>query len=352
MWLLAQALARLGASVCLVVFDSGGELPSSVNGVQLVRRRPYRAGTGSRRKAREAAEIHASIAAANAEAVVARGARPLVAQVALSCKVQRRRFVYSSASIADFELERMDPRRRNVALFDLAIRLADTIVVQTEEQLVMCQRRFRRTPIVIRSVAERTATRARQPEAFLWAGRVCWYKRPLAYVELARAVPEARFWMVPVPEHSDDSRLLLEQVTRAASELPNLELLEPCPRERLTQLMERSVAVVNTADFEGLSNTLLEGWARGIPALALSHDPDGLIQRLQLGIFAHGSPERLVAAAHHLWAARADQDAISNRCRRYVTEHHNPEIVYERWLDVLGVTPPSQVFEPDMVEAL
>ncbi len=348
---LAQGLSALGLRVCMAAFDDGGELPDSLNGVDLVRRTPYQAGRGLRGAPREAAEIYAALAAANADAVLTRGALPVIALVAWSAKLQRRRFFYSSANVSDFKHARVEPNPRNRGLVRHGIRLAEEIIVQTDEQRRLCQEVFRRTPRVIRSIAQPAELRERKPEAFLWVGRLVWYKRPLEFVQLARAVPEARFRMVGVPEPSEQSHKLLAEIQAAAAEVPNLELLAPLPRSELATLIARSVAIVNTSEFEGMSNVFLEGWAQGVPAIALSHDPDGLIERSGLGGFAGGSPVRLASIARTRWEQRHDQEELAERCQRHVREHHAPDAVYAQWFDALGVTEGFATEQPQLIGA-
>ena len=192
---------------------------------------------------------------------------------------------------------------------------------------------------MIKSVAEPAAPRVREPEAFLWIGRTDWYKRPEAYVELARALPEARFRMVAMP--MNDAGAARAALEREASALPNLELLSPRPRAELMQLVDEAVAIVNTSDYEGMPNVFLEGWARGVPALALTHDPDGVIAREGLGAFAAGSPTDLAELASDLWEKRNDQAALSERCTGYVEREHSSEAVVERWLAALDFDQPA-----------
>ena len=183
------------------------------------------------------------------------------------------------------------------------------------------------------SVGWRTAA----PEAFLWIGRMVWYKRPLELIELARRVPEARFWLVAVPvPFAPGGPQLVADVEAAAQLLPNLEILEPRARPQLLELMERAVAIVNTADFEGLPNILLEGWSRGVPALVLTHDPDGLVDAERLGQFAAGDRDAFAAAARQLWSARADQSELARRCRTFAQAHHGAAAVARAWADVIG----------------
>src|SRR5207247_663223 len=152
------------------------------------------------------------------------------------------------------------PKRRDRALFRLGMRLADVVVVQTDEQVRLCRQRFDRAPVQISSIAEAAPQRERNGEAFLWIGRWGGYKRPLAFIELARAIPDARFRMIGFPvAHAPGGRELLAEVNRQAAEVPNLELLPQRPRTELMDLLDRAVAIVGTGDVEGMPNVFLEG---------------------------------------------------------------------------------------------
>lgn len=340
-FLVSRALARRGVRVCLVAFDlpdDPGAVPSSVDGVDIVVRPPFRVEKGLPSELREAARIRRALAQVRADAVVTRIAGPRVGLVALSAKLLRRRFVFSSASVLDFDPKRLSPKRRNALLYELGVRLADAIVVQTQEQVELCAR-FGRTPILIRSIAEPAPQRREELDGFLWIGRTVLNKQPLAYVELARSCPEAIFRMVAVPAPSRPGRPdQMSEVAQSAAELRNLELLPPRRRSELMSLIDRSVAVINTSHAEGMPNVFLEAWARGVPTLTLAHDPDALIERYGLGVSAHGSTSRLEQSARALWASRNDQREIAERCRRYVAEHHSPDAVAAQWASALGIS--------------
>jgi glycosyltransferase involved in cell wall biosynthesis len=131
-------------------------------------------------------------------------------------------------------------------------------------------------------------------------------------------------------------------VLAQASELPNLKLLAPRSQPEIEELMSRAVASVNTAEFEGMPNVLLEAWTQGVPALVLNHDPGGVVSTNGLGGFAHGSPTLLVELARQQWMLRDSQEerlAVARRCREYIERNHAPEVVIDQWLGVLGVRP-------------
>jgi glycosyltransferase involved in cell wall biosynthesis len=337
-FLLARGLARRGSRVCLLVFDIPGvPIPLSVDGVDVSVRPPYKSHQ-SLGKLRESLSLIRTVMGADADLIVTRSAGPHVGLVGIAAKLRGQRFVFSSANVSDFRFPQLEAKWSNRELFRLGIRLADEIVVQTTEQIELCEERFRRTPVLIKSIAETARQWEVEPQTFLWVGRLVWYKRPLAFIELARRLPEARFSMVGVPvPHAGDGTEFVEQIVSAAEAVPNLELLAPRPRRDLLELFDRAVAVVNTADFEGMPNVFLEGWAQGVPALALSHDPDGVIEAYGLGAFAHGSLEELEEHAMSLWRNRGSRAALAERCRQYVRDHHSPDAVSAQWQEALGI---------------
>ena len=144
--LLARALAGRGVKVCLTVFDLPGiAIPHSVAGVAVCVRPSYRARQRLGRL-REVISIRGAIAKADAEVVVTRMESPEVGIAGVFSKLFGRRFVYSSASLSDFvpdkqrrlapevDLSRLSRKGSDWKLFQLGIRLADAVVVQTEEQ--------------------------------------------------------------------------------------------------------------------------------------------------------------------------------------------------------------------------
>jgi glycosyltransferase involved in cell wall biosynthesis len=330
--MLSRGLAARGLTVGILVVGDRSELPPEIGGVTvLAQRRPPRL----RGAAGLLHDFHTlrALVRADSRVIVQRNASRSVAVAALAAGLRRARFVYSSANVVDFDLRLLEPSY-NVWLFERAARRASEVIVQTDEQAELCRARFGRDPVVIRSIAERAEPRTAAPEAFLWVGRTAHYKRLDVYLDLAAAVPEARFQAIAMPSPAEPPELA-GRLRRARRELPNLELLDPRPRAGLAPLIERAVAMVNTSEYEGMPNVFLEGWSRGVPALAFSHDPDGVVATHGLGEFAGGSPERLAELARAQWAARHDQREVAARCLAYVGENHDVDVVCAAWVEAL-----------------
>jgi glycosyltransferase involved in cell wall biosynthesis len=334
MVLLARSLAERGHRVAHIVYPVHDpiELP---DGLTLVPRAPYTRDESLDGRVKEAVRIWRSLARADAPVVVVRTGTPAVGIAALDCLLRRRRLIFSGANTSDFTLERLDDRWYRRPLYVLGVRLADTIVVQSTEQRDLARRAFPslRRLVEIPSFAEPapdSAPAANEDAAFLWVGRLVDYKRPECYVELARAIPDARFRMIPVPAERS-AFPLLERLRAEAEGVANLELVEPLPHERALELIGSSVAVVSTARLEGMPNVFLEAWFRGVPVLTLEFDPDRVIAREGLGVAAESSWERFVDGARQLWRDRDSHSEFAERARRYVAHAHSIESVGARW---------------------
>jgi glycosyltransferase involved in cell wall biosynthesis len=321
MLMLARALARRGLRVCHVVEGLPG-LPPSSHGVDLILQRPRDPGGGPRLPFL----VLEALRRADASVYLQMSAGLVTGIVASHVRVRRRRFVYATSSSLDL-LGGLPLSARDALLARLGLRLADAIVVQTDDQLRAAG--DRRDVALIPSLCDCPPISETPRDIFLWVGRQASYKNPLAFAQLAHDVPEARFVMVGIPAPGGapgDAAL-----ARATAEASNLEILPPLAHSQVLSLYERAVAVVNTSDFEGFPNAFMEGWARGALALSLRIDPDGVIAKHGLGVAAEGSPQVLAAAAREAWERRAEPDRRRSDAVEYVRANHSPDAVAEQW---------------------
>ena len=334
--LLASALAGAGLRVAHIVFRLRQLRPPEDDRIRVVERLPPGGGPIARR-VKDGVNVWRSLVEADADTYIVRMATPALGTVGVFCRMRRRTLVFSGANDTDFTFESVVVRERfNRLAYRLGVSLSQLVVVQTTQQRELARRAFPRARVVeIPSFAEGAPATQQAPESFVWIGRLVPEKDPLAYVELARAVPEAQFLMVAW-ETNQTPLVLAADLRRRVQELPNLELVGGQPRERLLELIDRSAAVVVTGTAEGMPNVSLEGWARGIPTLTLAFDPDGRIGAHGLGVAAGGSWEVFTEGARRLWDGRQDRDELARRTRAYIAQTHSEEAVGERWRAALA----------------
>jgi glycosyltransferase involved in cell wall biosynthesis len=331
--MIAHSLKAKGLRVAHIVYPVPGPCQVDASSPTLVQRSDWQ---GNRRLGQlaEMGAIWRGLERADANAYIVRGSGGHVIAAATYCRARGRQFVFSSSSELDFDFARADRNSRMLQVYKRSLRLAARLALQTERQRELALRALPDSdPVVIPSFAE-PAPSSNGGRYFLWVDRIVEYKLPDRYVELAEALPDARFRMIG-GSMSETPPGMAERIEAAAERLPNLELLPPRPRSELLEDMRDAVALVKTSRVEGMPNGFLEAWARGVPVLSLNVDPDGKIANNDIGVAADGSMERLIEAAASLWRDPALRAEIGARARRFVEDVHSPEAVANRWVALL-----------------
>ncbi len=331
--LLARALARRGLRVAHIVHPVADPRPMADAPVTLIEQAKPESHGSLRDLAAKSRQVWSGLEAADAAVQVFRGANGTIGVGGLWARRHGRRLVFAGANDSDFTLAGFTgPRDPRAAFFRGGMRVVDAVVVQSADQERLARERFPRLTDVeqVNSFVEESPAATGPGEAFLWVSRLVDYKRPMLYADLAEAVPEARFWMIPTWTLDDGHDDALAELQARAATIDNLEVLDQRSHSELQELIGRAVAMVNTSSFEGMPNTWLEGWARGVPALTLSFDPDDRIAAHDLGVAAGGSWEDFVGATRRLWERRSDRDGRGDTVRAYVADVHGRQ-VSDRW---------------------
>jgi glycosyltransferase involved in cell wall biosynthesis len=331
---LAHALKSRGLRVAHIVYPVKEPRRIESSTPSLVERAEWQ---GYRRlgELAETAAIWRGCLRADAEAYIVRGSGGHMIAAGAFCRALRRRLIFSSSSELDFDFARPDRNPGTLRFYKATLRLADELVVQTGQQRELARRVLPDIdPTVIPSFAEPAEGANGAGRYFLWADRLVEYKLPERYVELATALPDARFRMV-AGVTDETAPGLAERIESAAERLPNFELLPPRPRSQLLEEMQQAVAVVKTSRIEGMPNGFLEAWARGVPVLSLNVDPDSKIEDNGIGVAAGGSMERFIDAAATLWSNPDLRNTMGERARQFIQEVHSPEAVADRWVALL-----------------
>jgi glycosyltransferase involved in cell wall biosynthesis len=241
-----------------------------------------------------------------------------------------RRTIYAGASDKDFTADVGGQLRyaRDRWLYRRGLAAVDCIVAQNEQQLRTLRETHGRGASLIPSCyAPPAAKQVAEKNLVLWVGAINETKRPELLLELAARLPQRRFVMIGGPR-SAEARDYFERVRAQAATLPNVEFKGFLPLAEAEKWFDRARVVVNTSRYEGMPNTFMQAWARGVPTVAT----------VDVGAPVH----RVASTVEEL--ARAIEDNFSDpspgaRCKEYFERTHSTAAAldcYARLFDELA----------------
>ena len=333
--ILARALARAGYRVSMICADFGQPQDALLDGVTVRKSCRPEAGVPLLRFLwPRLTSMWRAMRAVGADVYYQRCSDMLTAVVAEFCRRHRRRSIFASASNLDFVPGAQPIRlRRDRWLFERGLARVDRIVVQNDAQQKDCFANYRRQSICIPSCYEPPAAGAARAagDTVLWVGsmRAQDYKRPELFLEIARRLPRRRFVMIGGAGALAASSPAFERARRAAQTLANVEFTGYLPLERVEPYVDRARVLVNTSRHEGMPNTFLQAWARGVPSVAF----------FDSGARLDGAPLYPVVASvaqaaeevERLFEDPARWRELSARCREHFERTHSTRAVLVRY---------------------
>ena len=334
--LLARLFAAHGYRVSMICLDYGQPEASRIDGVTVHKTHPPDAGVPVLRFLHpRLTAVWSALRRADADIYYCRSAGMLVGVLAEFCRRHGRRSVYAAASDMDFAPDVGGQIRyaRDRWLYRRGLARVDRIVAQNEAQRASCRAVYGREACVIPSLYLAGPGRAQEParrDRVLWVGTIRAGKRPQLLLELAARLPQRRFVMIGGP--AADERALFPRIRDQAAALANVEFTGFLPLARVEPWFDRAKVLVNTSLYEGMPNTFLQAWARGVPTLAT----------VEVGAPVHRVFRDLEEGARAIDGLFDDASAwrcASERCRRHFERTHSSAEVlkrYERVFDELG----------------
>jgi len=325
----ARWLAANGYPTTLLTWDEGQPKESAIDGVRIISICRNEEGLpGLRFFHPRLTGLYKAMRKANADIYYHNSAEYVTGLVADWCKANRRAFVYSIASdvACDPKLPVMHKAYERF-LYRRGVIGAHKILVQTQRQKTTLENGFRRPAVQLPmpcpgpSEEEFRKVPAPDPNRIAWVGRAAPMKRLEWLLDVAEQLPQLIFELGVANADSDYGRGLRER----AGKLPNVIWRGTVARADMPDLYRRAMCLCCTSSYEGFPNTFLEAWSYGRPVVT-SFDPDGLIQRLNLGTYGADIPT-LVKGISELAAASQSWGEKSRNARGYYLENHRPETV-------------------------
>jgi glycosyltransferase involved in cell wall biosynthesis len=336
--LTARWFAQRGYDVSMLTWNEGGPPEEVFQGIRVIKISPKKPGVkGVRFFHPKWTGLVRAMRRAGADLYYHNCGECVTGQIALWCRKNGRKFVFSSANDTDCDSRLPELRTPwDRWLYRYGLRQADAIVVQTETQRRLLQEGFGLGATVIPMpcaglASDQAVSRTGEiPRRLLWIARVARQKRPDRLLELAAMCPDLGFDFVgPFSGAGGLPDEYAKAIKERAGTMANVVVHGAVQRDRLPDLYQRAALFCCTSDYEGFPNTFLEAWSYGLPIVS-TFDPDGVIVRWNLGRVVKNM-EEMAAAIRTLLAAPETYQQMSNNARRYYLDYHTVETVLPRF---------------------
>jgi glycosyltransferase involved in cell wall biosynthesis len=330
-----RALRRAGCRVSVLVKDHGQPDVVDCDGIT-VHKIPdsgARGWPGLRFFYPRMSDLLGLLRRVNPDIVFTQTAGEQVASAAVYSRLSGRPFVFAGASDKDFVMGPLPGMpAQHVAMYRWGLRSAQAVVVQNVAQLDLLKRHFQRDGHLIQNGYEEPLA---QPGAFdgtvLWAATVKPLKRPDHVVALARRLHRLRFLMVGGPGVDRGAQAYFDGIARQARGLSNLTMTGHVPFRDVGAAFDGASVCLNTSDYEGLPNTFMQAWLRGIPTLSFvrPESAPGVT-----GTLACDDLDHMALRLQRLTGDRAAWAAASQASQRHFKAHHTMDAAVTRYLEV------------------
>lgn len=329
--ILARAFAAAGYQVSVACTDVGQPEGVEVDGVKV--HRTYRAGTGL--PVLRFFHPHISLTwralrRADADIYYQRGCGHLTGIVAAFCRLHGRQFVFSGAHDKDFDQHLpLLQSHRNRVMYRWGLTQADAVVVQNPLQS-QAARAWGFDSQIIGSCYQPTVGAALQENGYvLWVARICPWKRPEWFIQIARCLPQYRFRMVGGAGTEPGEDAFADEIRRQAETVPNLEFVGFVPHADIEREFDGARLLVNTSEAEGFPNTFLQAWARGMPTVSYVQSAFGDDGRV-IGCVAQ-DVEGMAQLTQRLMSDDMAWREEGERCRDYFNARHSVEQAFDAY---------------------
>ena len=339
---MARWLAKRGHAVSLITWHEGGPAIETIAGVRVVK-------TCSRDKGLPIvrffvprwSSLLTALSEADADIYYQNGAEYVTGQVAVWCRKSHRKFVFSVAS--DVECYKSLPgfsKFREIWFYRLGLRLADEIIVQTQQQARLLKSEFDVDadvlPMPCHGPAKIEASLPQyaslRSKTVLFVGRLANVKRIELLLDVAQLCPDIDFLMVGGGNRDTEYAGSMEA---RANELDNVTLYGRADRDELMRIYATASLLICTSKYEGFPNTFLEAWSHGLPIVS-TVDPDDLIARHRLGKIAIDAHSLAEGLRFYIDGEESNWSSHSANARQYYLSNHAPDVALQRFESIFG----------------
>ncbi len=268
-----------------------------------------------------------TLKAVDADVYVCSTASPEVGIVSLFCRVFGKSFIYRTAHDMDCNGDYVENHLFLGKMYEYGLLHAHAIFTSVRNHEDILKKTYgdavKNITFVPYGLEINRAIQGDEKEHILWVARGEKWKNPYLFLDLVESFPSEKFVMI-MPKKAEESEFFEEVKDRALS-LNNLSFIDGVPFEKIQPYFDKAKIFINTTGYEGFTFTLLQSGMGSTPVLYYNVNPDGIIQKHELGYWANGDMTQMKVFLEKLVSDRDDWKQKSMNIRGYIFEKHNIE---------------------------
>lgn len=255
---------------------------------------------------------------------VMRAASPEVSIVGLYCKIFRKKFVYMTAHEVDCTGEYRKNNPILGLLYEIGVKLANIVITQNEKQKIDIESNLGIKSTILKSGYVIPECHRNNAIDILWVARLDKWKQAEVFLDLVKYFPNNSFVMI-APLSYD--KKYANKIEISAKQNKNLKFIQGVPFGEIDSYFCQAKIFVNTSSYEGFPNTFVQAAMYGVPILSLSVNPDNLIDKNRIGIFAENNVQKLIEGCKRLLEDDQFYNIASSNAYRYAKNNHDILII-------------------------
>lgn len=332
---LGVALSGRGYSVGFIVKDYGQPSYLEAQGIEIYKVSLNHMGKSNIHLLPDMVRFVRTLLRVDADIYLIKLPRHMLLPLGLYAWFASKRAVFIGQVDADANASKLKPTDRPVAswMYRIGLWFTSAVVAQTETQKLGFGKVFHRDIRVIRNILTmKPEPVAKKGNYILWVGNSGRHKQPELFLELARALPDRHFRMIMSlsGQRPSDDFIRAQLVA-----LPNVEYLGFVPFAEMPSHCKEAALLASTSNSEGFPNVFLQAWQFGTPTVSLNIDPDGVIERYNLGRLSK-TFKRFVQDIEILSQESDLRRQLGDNAIRYTAENHAQDVVVNQYIHLFN----------------
>ena len=275
----------------------------------------------------------------NPDVIIQMGANSFTFIGAVISKILGKTFIYRLASDLDVDQRiRKKLNKREQILYKIGLKNADMFISQNEYQHNALKEKFPQKENFILyppfSLKKDLCIDGNERTFIAWMGNFRYEKNIAELVNIAKSLPNVKF-KITGKASKDIDKVSLSALEELKT-LDNVELIGYIKRSEILPFLSNAIALISTSFIEGFPMTFLEACSVGTPIISTKNvNPNNMIIKYQLGIVTETYDELPQAVKKIVDLSPDEFQQISLRCRDYIKEYHNPEILARKLIKII-----------------